>query len=155
MGLRLTERCGVWLRIAVLAAGGMIATAALAETSETDPFATTPVLPELAVDGVTVVGGEIVATMAVMARESLADVQIRVELPAGVELSAGEPSWNGPMAAGEIRIVEVSAKLVKAGRRLIIGRVVLAGGAPTPTVLTTDQQIDVKPSAPAATPRTP
>ncbi|MEW6325111.1 MAG: hypothetical protein AB1515_06965 [Nitrospirota bacterium] len=116
-------------------------------------FGNAPIVPELAVDGVAVVGGEIVATMAVMAREPMADVQIQLELPGGVERTAGELSWSGPLAAGEVRIVEISAKLLAPGRRQIVGRVKVPKGDAEPTVLTTDRWLDIAPNAPPAKPR--
>ena len=136
---------------AVLTAGWPAASTGLAAT-EAGPLA--PVVLELAVDGVMVIDGEIVATMTVMARETLSRVQIQVELPAGVERTAGDPSWSGPMAAGEVRIVEVSATLKDAGRRQIIGRVMLAPEG-TPIALTTSQWVDVQPGSAPVNPKPP
>jgi len=141
-----------WMVALASAAALGWAAGAGAEAPKPGPFDHTPVVPELAVDGAAVVGGKVVATMAVMARETLADVRIQVELPQGVERTDGELSWNGPMAAGEIRIMAISAKLAKPGRQQIVGRVTLSGGAPAPIVLTTERWLEVKPNAPA-TPR--
>ena len=115
-----------------------------------DVVESAPVVPELVVDGVEVVGGEAVATMTVMARQSVADVQIQVELSDGLERTTGEPAWRGQMAAGEVRIVEISIKLLTPGRRHIVGRVTLPAdraSSSAPAVLTTDRWLEVQPAA--------
>jgi hypothetical protein len=105
-----------------------------------------PVVLDLSVDGNQTVGGGIVATFAVMARESLSSVQIQLVLPDGIHKTAGEPTWQGPMAAGEVRIVELSAELFSPGVQRIIGRVTVPpaaeGGAPQ--VLTADREWEVE-----------
>jgi hypothetical protein len=104
-----------------------------------------PVVLDLSVDGNRTVGGGIVATFAVMARKSLGSVQIELVLPEGIHKTAGEPTWQGPMAAGEVRIVEVSAELSAPGVKKIVGRVTMpsdaAGGAPH--VLTAEREWEV------------
>lgn len=105
-----------------------------------------PVVLDLSVDGNQTVGGGIVATFAVMARRSLSSVQIQLVLPDGIQKTAGEPKWEGPMAAGEVRIVELSAELSTPGPQRIIGRVTVPptaeGGAPQ--VLTADREWQVE-----------
>jgi len=105
-----------------------------------------PVVLDLSVDGNQTVGGGIVATFAVMARESLSSVQIQLVLPDGIHKTAGEPTWQGPMAAGEVRIVELSAELSAPGPQRIVGRVTVPpateGGAPQ--VLTADREWQVE-----------
>ncbi len=130
---------GWHLRWVVMVVWGLIAAMAppvvAAGVVESDP-----VVPELEVAGVEVVGGGAVVTMTVMARRAVTDVQIQVELSDGLERTAGEPTWSGGLAAGEVRIVEISVKLLKPGRRQVIGRVTLPadhGPNPSPVVLTT------------------
>jgi hypothetical protein len=105
-----------------------------------------PVVLDLSVDGNQTVGGGIVATFAVMARESLGSVRIELVLPDGIHMTAGEPKWQGPMAAGEVRIVELSAELSAPGSQRIVGRVTMPpaaeGGAPQ--VLTADREWEVE-----------
>jgi hypothetical protein len=105
-----------------------------------------PVVLDLSVDGNQTVGGGIVATFAVMARESLGSVQIELVLPDGIHKTAGEPKWQGPMAAGEVRIVELSAELSAPGSQRIIGRVTVppAAGGGAPQVLTADREWEVE-----------
>lgn len=141
-----------WVMITVVW-GLVVAAAPLAVPA--DVVESDPVVPELAVAGVEVVGGEAVATMTVMARRPVADVQIQVELSDGLERTAGEPAWRGGMAAGEVRIVEISFKLLKPGRRQVVGRVTLPADQapkPSPVVLTVDHWLEVKPAAPSRSP---
>lgn len=105
-----------------------------------------PVVLDLSVDGNQTVGGGIVATFAVMARESLGSVHIELVLPDGIQKTAGEPTWQGPMASGEVRIVELSAALSAPGVQRIVGRVTLPpdpqGGAPK--LLTAEREWQVE-----------
>jgi hypothetical protein len=108
---------------------------------------------DLSVDGNQTVGGGIVATFAVMARQLLGSVRIELVLPEGIQKTAGEPTWQGPMAAGEVRIVEISAELSVPGVQRIVGRVTLSAGAAggPSTVLTAEREWEVQPD-PAAMP---
>jgi hypothetical protein len=151
-----------------LAVVGVPADAQQAPTSPGSPHAPSPAKPpklpttldviesesvalDLSVDGNQTVGGGIVATFAVMAHRSLENVQIELVLPEGIRKTAGEPTWQGSMAAGEVRIVELSAELSAPGLKRIVGRVTLppaaAGGAPQ--VLTADREWEVEKAAPA------
>ena len=105
-----------------------------------------PVVLDLSVDGNHTVGGGIVATFAVMARESLGSVRIELDLPDGIHKTAGEPTWQGPMAAGEVRIIELSAELSTPGAQRIIGRVTVPPAAEggSPQVLTADREWEVE-----------
>ena len=147
--MRSTTQRLQWVMIALAVTALAVAAGAGAQAPEPGPFDRTPVVPELAVAGVEVLGGEIVATFAVMAREAQTDVQIQLELPEGLTVAAGQPSWRGEMAAGQVQVVEISAKLMKPGRQRIVGRVTLSSSSPSPTVLTTDRWVDVKPSFPS------
>jgi hypothetical protein len=104
-----------------------------------------PVVLDLAVDGNHTVGGGIVATLAVMAKQSLERVHIQIVLPAGVQQTAGDAAWEGPMTAGEVRIVELSARLSAPGSKRFLGRVTLPAGS----VLTVERTLDVQPAPPA------
>jgi hypothetical protein len=108
-----------------------------------------------------VVGGTVTVTLAVMARVAQADAQLRIELPQGVTLEKGAPEWRGEMAAGQVQVIEIFAKLVKPGGYRIVGRVTLNGGGagdgagdgPVPTVLTVERALEVKAAAPPTKPR--
>jgi hypothetical protein len=106
---------------------------------------------DLTVDGNQTVGGGIVVTFAVMAHQALDSVQIQLILPEGVQKTAGEPTWQGPMAAGEVRIVELSAELSAPGVQRIVGRATVppdtVGGAPR--LLTAEREWEVQPASPA------
>ncbi|HXZ25991.1 MAG TPA: hypothetical protein VEI24_07210 [Nitrospiria bacterium] len=101
---------------------------------------------DLSVDGNRTVGGGIVVTFAVMAHRPLESVQIEIILPDGMQKTAGEPVWRGPIATGEVRIVEVSAELSTPGTKRIIGRVTIppttANG--TPQVVTAEREWEVE-----------
>lgn len=101
---------------------------------------------DLSVDGNRTVGGGIVATFAVMAHRSLENVRIELVLPEGIQKTTGEPTWKGAMAAGEVRIVELSAELSAPGMKRIVGRVTVpsadAGGAPN--VVTAEREWEVE-----------
>lgn len=142
-----------WTIMTAIVASISVAVAEIAPSppspGQTEAPAQAPLVPELIVAGPPVVGGEIVATLAVMAMEEMTHVQIQIELPSGVERTAGELSWSGSLAAGEVRVLEVSVKLLKPGRRQLVGRVTLSTGAAPPTVLTTDRWLEITPAAPA------
>ena len=132
----------VMMVLCVVASWSPVAVSRASAELTTPPSA--PVVPELAVGGVEVVGSEVVATMTVMARTDLPNVQIQIELPEGLERTAGEPTWRGQMAAGEVRIVEIAAKLLTPGRQQLVGRVRLSDQH-TPAVYTADRWLDVQP----------
>lgn len=102
----------------------------------------TPLTIDLDVGGSQVVGGGIVATFAVMARQLQEKVQIQIVLPDGVQQTAGDAAWEGTMGPGEVRIVEVSAKLSSPGSKRFIGRVTLPGKP----ALTVERTFDVQPA---------
>ncbi len=139
----------------VIAAAGLMVVLGAQPATSADAIGSAPVVPELTVGGGEVVGSKVVATMTVMARRPLADVQIRLELSDGLERTAGEPMWRGRMAAGEVRVVEIAVKLLKPGRQQVIGRVQLqdAREQRAPAVFTTDRWLDVKPNAQQSRPR--
>jgi hypothetical protein len=134
---------------------------AAAQLAEPGPFDHSPVVPEIAVQGAETAGGTVTVTLAVMARVAQADAQLRIELPQGVTLEKGAAEWRGEMAAGQVQIVEISAKLMKPGVHQIVGRVTLdgsgagdgAGDGPAPTVLTVERVIEVKGAASPSKPR--
>ncbi len=114
----------------------------------------TPITMDLDVGGNRVVGGGIVATLAVMARKSLEPVQLQIVLPDGVQQTAGDAAWEGAMTAGEIRMVKVSARLLTPGSKRFFVRVTLPPGAAggVAKVLTMERTLDVQP-APAEKPK--
>ncbi|HUJ79795.1 MAG TPA: hypothetical protein VLY45_05730 [Nitrospiria bacterium] len=101
---------------------------------------------DLSVDGNRSVGGGVVVTFAVMAHRKLDSARIELILPEGMQKTAGEPAWEGAIAAGEVRIVEVSAELSTPGTKRIIGRVNIpsetAGGASQ--VVTAEREWEVE-----------
>jgi len=109
-----------------------------------------PAVLEFDVGGDQGVGGGIVATFSVMAQRPMDPVRIEIVLPDGVQKTAGELSWQGPIAGGEIRIVEISARLSTPGSKRFLGKVTLppaaAGGAPQ--LLTVEKTFDVQPASP-------
>jgi hypothetical protein len=103
---------------------------------------------DLKVGGSKVVGGGIVATFVVMTHQLLERVQIQIVLPEGVQQTAGDAAWEGTMGPGEVRIVEISAKLSSPGPKRFVGRVTLPGKP----ALTVEKALDVQP-APAVKPK--
>jgi hypothetical protein len=103
---------------------------------------------DLNVAGSQVVGGGIVATFVVMVRQLQERVQIQLILPDGVQQTAGDAAWEGTMGPGEVRIVEISAKLSSPGPKRFIGRVTLPGKP----ALTVEKTLEVA-AAPAGKPK--
>lgn len=114
----------------------------------------TPITIDLAVDGNRTVGAGIVAALAVMARKSLEPLQLQIVLPDGVQQTAGDAAWEGAMAAGEIRMVKVSARLLTPGSKKFLVRVTLPPGAAggVAKVLTMERTVDVQ-AGPAEKPK--
>jgi hypothetical protein len=101
---------------------------------------------DLSVDGNRSVGGGIVVTFAVMAHRPLESVQLEIILPDGMQKTAGEPVWRGPISTGEVRIVEVSAELSTPGTKRIVGRVTIPSSTSsgTPQVVTEEREWEVE-----------
>jgi len=143
----------VFLAVFNVPAGAQQPLKPLGPPKSTDSKDVAPIILDLDVGGNQSVGGGIVATFLVMARRSLDPVKIEIVLPEGIQKTAGELTWQGPMGPGEVRIVEISAQLSSSGSKRFLGRVTLpaaAGGAPQ--VLTVERTWDVQPG-PAVKPK--
>ncbi len=67
------------------------------------------------IDGVYQVGGELVITVTTRPLLPAPKIKISINLPEGLELKAGEISWEGSMSRGEEKDLEVSVKVIKEG----------------------------------------
>ena len=80
-----------------------------------------PIDLDIYIDGVYQVGGELVITVTTRPLLPAPKIKISINLPEGLELKAGEISWEGSMSKGEERDIEVSVKILKEGLFDVIG----------------------------------
>ncbi|MEK7871065.1 MAG: hypothetical protein AAB244_01615 [Nitrospirota bacterium] len=80
-----------------------------------------PIDIDIYIDGVYKVGGEIVITVTTRPLLPAPKIKIAINLPEGLELKAGETTWEGSMSKEEERDIEVSVKILKEGLFDVIG----------------------------------
>ena len=81
----------------------------------------TPVEVKLSVQDTPAPGGTVRLTMQVRPLIDAPFIRMDFILPENIERIAGEPSWAGPMAQGEIRTLEITVRLTEEKRYVVQG----------------------------------
>ncbi|MGH7274149.1 MAG: hypothetical protein ACREIQ_06825 [Nitrospiria bacterium] len=94
-------------------------------TQATNPIKTskpqTPVEVKLSMQDTPSAGGTVRLTMQVRPLIEAPLISMEFILPEDMERIAGEPSWAGPMAQGEIRTLEITVHLIEEKRYVVQG----------------------------------
>lgn len=90
-----------------------------------------PVEIELLVDGIYAVGGQLVVTCTATPQIDAERMTVALEIPDGMTVLAGQPTWEGAGRKGTEAVLEVSVRVDQPGFRTIAASVslVVADGA--------------------------
>ncbi len=86
-----------------------------------------PVEIELLVDGIYAVGGQLVVTCTATSQIKAERMAVALEIPDGMTVLAGQPTWEGAAKKGAEVVLEVSVRVDQPGLRAIGAVVTLVG----------------------------